>query len=442
MPEFERKIIEIPEISRVEGHAAVIVDLDGGKVSSVKLDVFEGTRFFERIVLGHHFSEIPHITSRVCAICSTGHVLAAIFAIERILKFEPPQSVTLLRELMHLGMIIESHATHVCALALPDFLGTKDLLSFATQHAHEFQIWNRLRNLGSAIQTCIGGRPFHPVNLHPGGFSRVPDRDNLLALLSALEAETDIAIELGERLLATALPFERSCTSPFLALQPVNNHYSFFGNSVISSEGWTDSIQNYRDYLMEHTVPYSHAKHSGPGGKPVMVGSLARLHFFANRLQPDAARLYDKSPLKNPIENTVLNNLAQCVEIVEAITRSKKIIARLLANELPAATDVTALRSVAGSGVGAVECPRGTLYHYYELDADGKILAADMITPSAQNAARIEHDIKTVVEEYYGKATEVELQSYLETLIRAYDPCNTCATHMVKVNFEQRGTDS
>lgn len=442
MSEFERKIIEIPEISRVEGHAAVIVDLSGGKVSSVKLDVFEGTRFFERIVLGHHFSEIPHITSRVCAICSTGHVLAAIFAIERIHEFEPPPSITLLRELMHLGMIIESHATHVCALALPDFLGTKDLLTFATEHTNEFQIWNKLRNLGSAMQTCIGGRPFHPVNLHPGGFSRIPNRENLLALLKSLETETEVAVELGEKLLNAAIPFEKTCTTPFLALQADNSHYSFFGDSVISSEGWSASIQDYRSYLMEHTVPYSHAKHSGPGGKPVMVGSLARLHFFSDRLQAESAKLYRKSPLINRNQNTVLNNLGQCVELIEAITRSKNIIAQLLAEELPTATDVNIIRPRSGSAVGAVECPRGTLYHSYEIDASGKIVAADMVTPSAQNAARIEHDIKTVVEEYYSRANDQELQSYLETLVRAYDPCNTCATHMVKVNFRKTGVDS
>jgi sulfhydrogenase subunit alpha len=78
-----KQVIQLAEICRVEGHAAVDVTIDNGKIESVKLNVFEGTRFFERIVLGHKYDEMPHITSRVCAICSTGHVLAAIFAIER-----------------------------------------------------------------------------------------------------------------------------------------------------------------------------------------------------------------------------------------------------------------------------------------------------------------------------------------------------------------------
>ena len=93
------------------------------------------------------------------------------------------------------------------------------------------------------------------------------------------------------------------------------------------------------------------------------------------------------------------------------------------------------LKPVAGKGAGAVECPRGTLYHYYEIDKNHSIVKADMITPSAQNTARIELDIKEAV-----AANEIDeaLMPNLETLVRAYDPCNTCATHMVSVNSRSR----
>jgi sulfhydrogenase subunit alpha len=160
MENKERKIIEIPEITRVEGHSAVVVDLIDGRVDAVKLDVFEGTRFFEKIVVGHKYYEIPHITSRVCAICSTGHVIAAIRAIENAIGMPSNNRVEDLRELMHLGMIIESHATHLYALALPDYVGAQDLMDFASRFPREFQNWSQLRKLGSSIQTLIGGRAY------------------------------------------------------------------------------------------------------------------------------------------------------------------------------------------------------------------------------------------------------------------------------------------
>lgn len=77
----------------------------------------------------------------------------------------------------------------------------------------------------------------------------------------------------------------------------------------------------------------------------------------------------------------------------------------------------------------------GTLYHAYTIDENGTVTAADMITPSVQNSGRIELDIREVV----ACATNLEdpgLQSGLETLVRAYDPCNTCATHMVRVRYK------
>lgn len=456
MTQAERKTIELPEICRVEGHSAVTVDIYDGQVKDVKLEVFEGTRFFEKIVVGHKCDQMPHITSRVCAICSTGHVLASIFAVENIIGFRPDLSCSLLRELMHLGMIIESHATHVCALALPDFLGTPDLHDFATKHAGEFAIWTKLRNLGSKIQTVLGGRPFHPINLHVGGFSHYPGKDELRTLLSALDEHRELAINLANLVLDLELPFEGTAAPSFLALVPEGSKYSYFGSKVKSSDNWEAPVSEYQSYLQETVVDYSHAKRSLARGKVVMVGALARLHLFADKLSKSALKIYSSSPLASGKRHTVLNNLAQAIEIVDAIDRSVEIIEELLADEKTAFgthnSSLPDLKKIlkAGSGTGAVECPRGTLYHFYQIDSEGTVEKADLLTPSAQNTARIEEDIRSVVQHHYdsGKSnpaakeepqTQAEtpdlLNSNLETLIRSYDPCNTCATHMLQIKY-------
>lgn len=439
MTEQFRKIIEIPEISRVEGHSAVIVNISNGKVESVQLDVFEGTRFFEKIVLGHKHYEIPHITSRVCAICSTGHVLAAIFAIEHILGVQQTKLVRLLRELMHLGMIIESHATHIFALALPDYVGAPDLVQFAQKHPNEFKSWTELRKLGSAIQTCLGGRPFHPVNLHPGGFSRYPSNEELSALLPALQAGLPLAINIAEVLRAFNPPFRRTSDPALVSLIPDQPQYGYFGNRVECSEGWEADIADYKFYLKESIVPYSHAKRASAKGTLMMVGSMARLRLFGNRLRGEAAHIYAKSELSNGDLNTIWNNFGQSVEMIEAIQRCAEIISEVTSNRFGDDDKTKPLIEThrAGSGVGAVECPRGTLYHAYSFDDAGSVTAADLVTPSVQNTARIECDIREVVDQAKNQE-DAALQSNLETLVRAYDPCNTCATHMVEVKFKHK----
>lgn len=432
------KTIEIPEITRVEGHAAVEVDIVDGKVDNVKLDVFEGTRFFEKIVVGHKFYEIPHITSRVCAICSAGHVLAAIFAVEPILGIRPSRLVTLLRELMHLGMIIESHSTHIFALALPDFVGVHDLLQFATQRPNEFQDWTELRKLGSFIQTVVGGRPFHPVNLQAGGFSRYPSNDELQAITPRVDAAVSRALSVAEFLLSLKIEFSRTTVPTFLALIPEGNVYGYFGRRVRASDGWESDISNYGEYLDEKVVAYSHAKRSTFKGKPLMVGSMARLSLYSERLTGEAANLYQQSALARGDSNTVLNNLAQAIELVQALDRVKEIIEEITSDQWSTTDrcvpDVRMLAS--GFAVGAVECPRGTLYHSYELDQNSMVVSADLITPSAQNTARIELDIREVVQQQMAQDAD-RLQAQLETLIRAYDPCNTCATHMVQLKYKE-----
>jgi sulfhydrogenase subunit alpha len=433
MSDRKRTEIEIPEICRVEGHSAVTVDMENGKVVDVKLEVFEGFRFFERIVVGHQYDEMPHITSRICAICSTGHVLASIRAMEEICNFEPPPIEQLFRELMHLGMIIESHATHICALALPDFLHTPDLVEFATKHQTEFSIWTRLRELGASIQTVIGGRPFHPVNLHVGGLSRYPTKAELEPLLTKLQRGAEDAMTLAELLESFNLPGDSNVTPCFLALVPDGDCYGYFGKEVTASDGWHAPVSDYQKYLSERAVGYSHSKRTLINSKPFMVGAMARLFFFSERLGATAKTLFERSPLAKKSANTLWNNFAQAIEIVEAVERASSIIQTLLDKYIEVGKVSEVKPSIrAGSGVGAVECPRGTLYHSYTLDDKGTVMKADMITPSVQNSAHIELDIKTVAE-IESKTSAEQMRTTLETLVRAYDPCNTCATHMVKI---------
>lgn len=448
-----KRKIEIPEICRVEGHASVYVDIEGDKVTSVKLDVFEGTRFFEKLVVGNHYKEIPHVTSRVCAICSTGHVLAAIRSIEKIAGFQASETVELLRELMHLGMIIESNSTHLYALALPDFLGFSDVHEFAVEHQEHFKNWTSLRNLGSFIQTALGGRPFHPVNLHVGGFSSYPEKATLQAISEKLKDSQDLAIRTCELLMTFKPPVERTTEPVFLALIPSGDKYGYFGEQVRTTSGLTLDVEDYATYLKEEVVPYSHAKRSSFEGKPIMVGSLARLSMFSQRLGRTAKGIYASTSLASGDTNTIWNNLGQAIEIVEAIDRAREIVNSLLDNAdtwdsfEARKKSLLSVNDTAGSATGVVECPRGTLYHHYEVNERGFITRADMITPSAQNTYRIERDIQEVVsltldslkeEDEESTAREKTLKSNLETLVRAYDPCNTCATHMVAIRYGRR----
>jgi coenzyme F420-reducing hydrogenase alpha subunit len=88
----------------------------------------------------------------------------------------------------------------------------------------------------------------------------------------------------------------------------------------------------------------------------------------------------------------------------------------------------------AGRGIGAVEVPRGILFHDYTYNNQGKCTSANCIIPTNQNHNNIQKDLESISPTLLGQS-EKEIELRLEMLVRAYDPCISCSTHEVKVNF-------
>ena len=76
------KSIIIDHLCRVEGHGGITVNIKDGKVTEVNMDIFEGPRFFETLVLGRAYDEVTPILMRICAICSAVHTVTSLMAIE------------------------------------------------------------------------------------------------------------------------------------------------------------------------------------------------------------------------------------------------------------------------------------------------------------------------------------------------------------------------
>src|SRR5450759_2603318 len=114
--------ITIEPVTRIEGHAKVTIRMkDNGEVEHAYLHVNE-FRGFEKFCEGRMVFEMPSITPRICGICPVSHHLAAAKAGDEVFGCPPPRPASLLRELMHMGQIIQSHGMHFFELAGPDLL--------------------------------------------------------------------------------------------------------------------------------------------------------------------------------------------------------------------------------------------------------------------------------------------------------------------------------
>lgn len=429
------RTVVIPHLGRVEGHGGIFVRVEGNRVSQVQMDIFEGSRYYEALLKGKHFGEVQGIITRICAICSASHTVTALQALENALGVTVSERVHDLRGLLLLGATIESHALHVFALALPDFLGFESVLAMAGQYREEVVQALKLKQLGNRIQELIGGRAVHPINTLVGGFGKLPSHRDLETLRRDLEASLPVLDRFVDLAASLKLPDLPQAPTIYVALRPYQEAFRFRGVSICTSRGEEFPLENYRDVIREFTVEHSHAKHAAlAAGQAYMVGSLARIKLWGHYLKGRAEKALHKLIPDRESNNPLLNNWAQLVELVHSVERGIEICEELLAQ--PEAThDMVAFTVRAGRGVGAIEVPRGTLFHEYELDDQGRVVAANVITPTAQNLANLERDLREAVEHtlaYNPQAADKELKLRLEMVARAYDPCISCSVHLVR----------
>lgn len=430
--------IKVHYVTRVEGHGNIVVDLKEGAIKELRWEIPEAPRFFEAMVRGQSYADAPHITSRICGICSIGHTVASLQGVEAAIGVQPSEQTVLLRKLILHAETVQSHTLHVFYLAVPDFLGVNSVIPLAETHKEALLQAVSLHRLANEWSDLIGGRTTHPINMVVNGFTRLPTPDELRGLrqritdaIPNLEAWVEIVKTLD-------IPdFERE--TEYLALRR-DDEYAFYNGAIASSDGGTTSVSQYREKIEEFVVPYSTAKHTKAARESFMVGALARFNNNYEQLSPLARWAAEEMGLKPVCYNPFMNNVAQLVEVAHCFEDSVRIINELLAKGLKEEDRSVEIKK-GTTGVGATEVPRGLLIHEYTVDDSGTITGANFIIPTNMNHNNIERDLKALVLRFFAKTPTVvdkskeEITLTLEMLVRAYDPCISCSAHLLNVEF-------
>jgi len=416
--------VGVPYVTRVEGHGNIKVQVQNGVLEEVKFEVPESPRFFEAMLRGRSYAEASHITSRVCGICAVGHATASLKASEAALGVQPSDQTVLLRKLIFDGEIIESHVLHFYFLVAPDALGVGSVIPLASTHPDVVIRALRLKKLGNDIAGILAGRKIHPISMVVNGFTHLPRESELKELKQRLEGAIPDLRATVELFQSVSLPdFQRE--TEYLALHKPGE-YAFYDGDIASSDGGITPAAQYRRVVKEKVVPHSTAKHCWSQRDSYMVGALARFNVNHQQLRPLARQAAEALGLRAPSYNPFLNSVAQIVETAEAIEDAIETIDALLTRGIR--VEDSRVQVKAGLGVGAVEVPRGTLYHEYELDEKGRIVAANLVIPTGQNMANLEADMRAIVPTLLDRP-QPEIELMLEMLVRAYDPCISCSVH-------------
>jgi len=428
--------IALHHVTRVEGHGNIYVNVKDGNVERIEWNISEAPRFFEAMVVGRTWKELHHITSRICGICSIGHTVASLKATERAMGIEISEQDQILRRLAVHAENLQSHVLHVGYLALPDFLGVGSVIPLVETHPEEVKTVIRLHRLANEMSDLICGRTTHPQRLIPGGFSKIPTMEELYGLKDRLgESVPDLKAVAGllEALKDKIPDFTRE--TEFIGLTN-DEEYALYDGDVASTLAGRIDDQDYLEFVHEFVVPYSTAKHARNKMDSYMVGALARLNLNYDKLSPLAKQVAGMFDLKPICHNPFMNNIAQLVEVVHSVEDSIALIERIERRGLEPIPDYNSpeIEVRAGHGVGAVEVPRGILFHEYWYDEKGVCTKANCVIPTNQNHRNIQLDLEKLVPAVMDRP-QPEVELLCEMLVRAYDPCISCSCHYTKVHW-------
>jgi sulfhydrogenase subunit alpha len=418
--------IGVEHIARVEGHGNIRIRIEDGKLAECTWEVVETPRFFEVMMKGLSIEMAPLLAARICGICSISHALVSARAAEKALKIEIPETAKKVRLLAKHAETLQSHTLHLFFLVAPDLLDTGSVIPLLKTHPQVIEIATNLKGYANKASDLLAGRTSHPIAIKVGGMTQVPRKRQLRYLQDDLESTLPY--------LWKTLDFFNDLTMPdfvreteFVSLRGEGD-YPFIGGDLLSSDGVHKSEDEYLSMTNEYMVDFSTSKLCKLSRESFAVGALARFNNNYEGLHPKAKEVAEELNLKPETYNPYFHNLAQLIECFHVMYESKDMLAELIDSDNSEYT--TSYEVKGGEGVGAIEAPRGILYHYLQIDGSGKIERADCVIPTGQNNANIHFDLQKLVPELASQGvSEEEINKRAQMLVRAYDPCISCSVH-------------
>jgi NAD-reducing hydrogenase large subunit len=447
------KKLTIDPVSRVEGHARISIHLnDDGSVASTQLHVTQ-FRGFEVFTAGRPYYEMPGITARICGICPVSHLLASAKACDAIMAVKIPVAAHRLREMLHYAQIVQSHALSFFYLSAPDLLlgmdsdpARRNVLGVIEKHPELARMGIELRKFGLQVIEGLARERVHPSWVVPGGVNAPMTAQ----LRDWIAAELPAAIIAAERALAIFKPLldkfageiDHFGAMPTLYAGTVNasGDLQLYDGQLrfIDADGTVlqDGVaaEDYASYIGESSLrdSYLKAPYFKPLGYPggmYRVGPLARINVAERCGTPkaDAEKAEFHRLFGRPAHSSFLFHYARLIELLHGLERIGNLAAdpQILETHVRATAGVNALE-----GVGMVEAPRGVLIHHYKVDENGAITWANLIVASGHNNLAIGKSIQQVSEHFvHGNRLQEGMLNRVSAVVRAYDPCFSCATH-------------
>jgi NAD-reducing hydrogenase large subunit len=358
-----------------------------------------------------------------------------------------------MRRLMHYGQILQSHALHFFLLSSPDLLfgfdaeiDRRNIVAVAAAYPDVARQGIALRKWGQEAIRVTSGKRVHGTGAIPGGINKTltpAERDLLLADADQMIVWAQEAVELVKKLVvANPSQFEQFGVfrSSLMSLVGADGSLDFYDGALrartadgaLIFDGLSD--QGYDALIREEVKPWSYMKFPyfedlGPDEGWYKVGPLARVQncdFISTPRAETERRVFVEASSGKIRHAPLAYHWTRMIEMLHA--------AELMRDLLDDSDLLTGVRVGSGArghrGVGVIEAPRGTLIHHYEVGEDDLITMCNLIVSTTHNNQAMNEAVRQVARQYIdGQRVTEGLLNHIEVVIRAFDPCLSCATH-------------
>jgi len=432
-----QKVINI--CTRVEGHGKVKYFLQNERIEHVefKISAFRG---FENILLGKKLNDIPRIVSRICGLCHASQTFASCKAIEKIYEIEPSFQSTLLRKLLMTGELIKSHIMHFFFQCMPDLL---EIFQIVKKDINSYQLIKfdpqlttsiyELVKLSTELNNIFGGRIIHLITPTPGGIIYYPSKKNLIIIQKYLQKallNIDYIINKFIELFSFKKPPADFDLRDITYLGMLNNQkYDRYNGNLNIGQNSINKINfdiiEYENYFEKDSNLFG-IKFLSKDNKNILTGPIARFNLAEN--DKNNKRSSYLNDFGNSWNNNILfMNFLQLLEIYDEIQNSIEIFEN---HDLDNKESLPSLSSIINhNGVGIVEAPRGSLIHHYHINKSNVVDQVKLFIATEINFPLLNEYIKNYAQKLYEKEDLESVNRKVQMLIRAFDPCISCATH-------------
>jgi hydrogenase large subunit len=461
--EMSRKKIIFSPVTRLSGILSVKVTIDRNQVidADASSTMFRG---FEWIMKSRKVTDAVYMTQRVCGICSLAHGAIGSYLLDELYGNRISENAQYLRNIMYGADFLQNHIRQFYLFSLPDYVKMPNRPPFHGQNLLDARlspsdnqrlVANYFESIKAAQQShqilaLFGGKAPHQHSFLHGGVAVAPTIDKINTALALL---AKVHYFVSETMLADVKLISRVYSDYFeVGVTPCrllsfglwrfgerNEKYLWKGGALkgnqlteididLINEGIVNSwfegeVDNNYDGELEpkplKESAYSWIKTVKYGGEQFETGPLARL--IINGLYKGGISTMDRI-MARALETLLITELME--EWLLKLKPSNK--APIKQNKKPIKDEVIATN----------DAMRGGLLHSAKI-SDKEIIKYNIITPTVWNFSP---------KDAYGNLGPVEnamvgtklrypgdLYTILGRIIRSFDPCMSCATHVLDV---------